>query len=531
MFLLPTVFRRTVWRASFILTGFVVVLITAGLWLYQLERNTLLEQELQQEQTRLMQVASEMEFIFLHAWQNGQYLAKLLDYHIRQTNGQIEETQKVALQHFLASHPAFYRMSVLSAQGDIQLDILNHAAPRHAHYAAFKTNHTDYALMHSKQTRQERVVDLGMNEKTQERMLGLIYPIFLDEQGKVPGMLVILTSIHALLPGGLVSGDLAQRHMTILNDRLSALVGEIPDRAVLQVLQNRPADKERQLASEVDKLQALQNDVALHRYQLAPIHLPAFDRDWILVKKYQAESLNQPLRILSWLFGACALLLLVGFFMLTYYFILRRLEYAAKVGLPGGDLNYSSEMGIADENATKQVLVEANQVLHRLAHVDALTGLSNRRAFDFSLAREWQKASKYHEPVSLIMIDVDCFKAFNDCYGHKAGDECLQRIAQALRGEVRRMSDVVARYGGEEFALILPNTPLHDATKIARNLRQRVVDLQISHKGSNVIDVVTISCGVACIWPYHGYSVDDLLHLADQALYKAKHLGRNRVEG
>jgi diguanylate cyclase (GGDEF)-like protein len=525
MFLLPFLFRRTVWRASFVLTGFLIALITAGLWLYQLERNTLLEQELQQEQIRLMQVAAEMEFIFLQAWQNGQYVAKLLDHHIRQTNGQIEKIQQVALQHFLASHPAFYRISVLTTQGDMQWDMLNQAAARHPHYAAFKTHKAYYSLM-QEQARQEKVVDLGMNDLTKERMLGLVYPIFLDEQNKVPGALIILTSIHALLPGSFTNDDGVQRRMTILNDRLSALIGDMPDQAVLQLLQNRPASKEVSRAMDTH---VLQDNVALHRYQLAPIHLPAFARDWILVKKYHVHSFNQPFRMLSWLFGACALLL-VGFFMLTYYFVLRRLEYTAKIGLPG-EISYSSDINMADENATKQVLVKANQALHRLAHVDALTGLSNRRAFDFSLAREWQKASKYHEPVSLIMIDVDCFKAFNDRYGHKAGDECLQQIAQALRKEVRRMSDVVARYGGEEFALILPNTPLHDATKIAHNLRQRVFDLQISHQDSHVIDVVTISCGVACIWPYHGYSVDDLLHLADQALYKAKHLGRNRVEG
>jgi diguanylate cyclase (GGDEF)-like protein len=211
--------------------------------------------------------------------------------------------------------------------------------------------------------------------------------------------------------------------------------------------------------------------------------------------------------------------------------MLKRIAYAEKVMLSEEELIYNAVVNSTDKNATKQVLVEANQVLHRLAHIDGLTGLSNRRAFDFVLAQEWQKASKFQQPIALIMIDVDCFKAFNDCYGHRAGDECLQKVAQVLRLEVRRMSDIVARYGGEEFALILPNTSLHDAIKIARNLRQSVADLRISHKNSTVADMVTISCGVACIWPSHGYSVDDLLHLADQALYKAKHSGRNTVEG
>lgn len=531
MIRVPKGFRRTFWRAGLVLMVIITLLIALGLWLHQLERHTLIERELQQEQTRLIQLASEIEFIFLHAWQNGQYLAKLLDHHIQQSNGQLQESNKQGLQTFLISHHNFYRISVFTTQGEVKLDLLNPLVARQKYYASFKLNNLYYSLIRNHQVSQDKVIDLGMNEWTKERMLGLIYPIVLDEQEAVPGVLIILTSVQSLLPASLVAGDLRQGHTTILNDQTSALIGEIPDQALFDVLQKHVANKEERIPCKEDKLPPLHTALAHCHYQIAPIHLPVFERNWLLIKKYPSTSDKVTLRGLSWLLGACIVLLLFGFFALTYYFIVRKLERVAKPSVLSGSAIYDPELEVTDEKATKKVLVEANQVLHRLAHIDALTGLSNRRAFDFSLAREWEKAGEYHEPMSLIMIDVDYFKAFNDYYGHQAGDECLQSVAQVFRLEVRRMSDVVARYGGEEFALILPNTPLHDAMKIAHNLRQRVFDLQIPHKGSTTLGVITISCGVACIWPYHGYSVDDLLHLADQALYKAKHAGRNTVEG
>ena len=175
-------------------------------------------------------------------------------------------------------------------------------------------------------------------------------------------------------------------------------------------------------------------------------------------------------------------------------------------------------------------LAEANRALQQLSVVDSLTGIANRRRFDEVLENEWRRAIRSGVSVSLIFIDVDFFKAFNDSYGHQAGDECLRQVAQALNGIINRAGDMVARYGGEEFAVILQNTSAEGATTVAERLRAHIEDLQIPHAKSNVSDVVTISLGLATIAPEHALSQTVLIEEADQALYRAKEKGRNRIE-
>jgi len=174
-------------------------------------------------------------------------------------------------------------------------------------------------------------------------------------------------------------------------------------------------------------------------------------------------------------------------------------------------------------------LATANEELRRLSNQDGLTGIANRRLFDEFLDRMWRQAVRNAEPISLVMVDIDNFKLYNDRYGHQAGDECLRRVAAALQEQVGRAADFVARYGGEEFAVILAFTDLPGAMNVAERLRVAVEGLHIEQQSDK--SVVTISLGVAMATPRPGSDPQELVLAADQALYRAKEKGRNRVEG
>lgn len=197
---------------------------------------------------------------------------------------------------------------------------------------------------------------------------------------------------------------------------------------------------------------------------------------------------------------------------------------------------------------THLALKRQSDELRRLTATDALTGIANRRAFDDGLQLEWRRALRSHAPLSLLMVDVDYFKRFNDTYGHPAGDACLRAVARVLAGTARRAGDLVARYGGEEFALFLPATNASDAFRLGESLCQSVAALAIPHAASAVAAHVTVSVWVATlVLPCDGveppraacHDCDQsarclaapqaLLALADEALYAAKAAGRARV--
>jgi diguanylate cyclase (GGDEF)-like protein len=161
------------------------------------------------------------------------------------------------------------------------------------------------------------------------------------------------------------------------------------------------------------------------------------------------------------------------------------------------------------------------------AKVDPLTQIANRRTFREYLNREWQRLSQEQAPISLILCDVDCFKAYNDRYGHPAGDTCLKRIAFALQDSINPSSDLVARYGGEEFAVILPNTNLNGALRVAERIQQAIQRLQITHPDSSVNPFISLSLGIAGTIPTPPQTIEQLIHTTDQALYAAKKRGRN----
>jgi len=169
----------------------------------------------------------------------------------------------------------------------------------------------------------------------------------------------------------------------------------------------------------------------------------------------------------------------------------------------------------------------AQIALEQLATRDGLTGLANRRCFDDTLHAEWARALRQHQPLSLLMVDVDNFKAYNDANGHLGGDECLKRIATAVSSEMRA-NDLVARYGGEEFAVILPNQSLKGAASVAERIRTRVEQLQVPNRLAPS-QRVTVSIGAATAIASPENSASDLVAIADEALYRAKHMGRNRI--
>lgn len=191
---------------------------------------------------------------------------------------------------------------------------------------------------------------------------------------------------------------------------------------------------------------------------------------------------------------------------------------------------------IRDITARKQTelaLQDANQKLELLANLDGLTQVANRRCFNNRLKSEWQRLAQEKQPLALILFDIDCFKLYNDYYGHLAGDDCLLKIAQAVYQFIRhqdknRPLDLVARYGGEEFVILLPNTDLAGAIKVTSRIQEVIHNLEIPHTESNVRDIVTVSLGVASVIPTLEVKPDKLIADADKALYNAKQKGRDR---
>jgi len=185
---------------------------------------------------------------------------------------------------------------------------------------------------------------------------------------------------------------------------------------------------------------------------------------------------------------------------------------------------------ITARKRAEDALRKANRQLKRLSRSDGLTGIANRRYFDEYLVRELRSAARDGHPFAVVMIDVDHFKAYNDRYGHQAGDECLKQIAAAMQAHLNRPSDLLARYGGEEFVAVLPDTLPEGALHIAEGLRMAVVDLHIAHAESGISRYVTVSVGVGVTTACGGHTAESIVAAADEALYEAKEEGRNRTQ-
>ncbi|MGM3306620.1 diguanylate cyclase domain-containing protein [Anabaena sp. WFMT] len=202
-------------------------------------------------------------------------------------------------------------------------------------------------------------------------------------------------------------------------------------------------------------------------------------------------------------------------------------------------LDYNSELvelvnavalelsGFIARKKTEEALKQANKELLRLANLDGLTQIANRRCFDDSLSHEWLRLKREKLPLALLLGDIDYFKYYNDYYGHQAGDECLRQVAQAMVQSCNRPADLVARYGGEEFVILLPNTDLEGAIYITKKIQQEIARIAIPHQCSLASELVTLSIGIVSIIPTDETAQEDMIAAADQALYRAKALGRN----
>ncbi len=174
-------------------------------------------------------------------------------------------------------------------------------------------------------------------------------------------------------------------------------------------------------------------------------------------------------------------------------------------------------------------LKKKNQILEKLSVIDSLTDIANRRKFDEVLEKSWRRARRNQLDISLIMLDIDNFKAYNDNYGHQQGDMALRLVASAIRDIPQRADDLVARYGGEEFAIILSDTNADGALAVANLFKQKIENLKIKHEYSDIKDILTVSMGI-CTFTQSAYgSMSDLICLADQALYQAKKHGGNSI--
>jgi diguanylate cyclase (GGDEF)-like protein len=184
-------------------------------------------------------------------------------------------------------------------------------------------------------------------------------------------------------------------------------------------------------------------------------------------------------------------------------------------------------MAILLEESNRK-LQQANEMLKSLATIDELTGVANRRYFNIHYQKEWKRALRARGPLTILMVDIDLFKSFNDIYGHQAGDECLRKIAEALKYVLKRPGDFIARYGGEEFVVLLTDTDQNGAVEVAKMMQHSVFKLAIPHSGTRVSDRITFSAGIGTFIPDQDSDPLYLINAADRALYRAKAEGRNR---
>ena len=182
---------------------------------------------------------------------------------------------------------------------------------------------------------------------------------------------------------------------------------------------------------------------------------------------------------------------------------------------------------LKEQDIIKRKLIK--DTLKEEPYLDELTGIANRRSYDKAIKNEWNRMKRMKTPISVILLDIDYFKPYNDTYGHLEGDDSLRFVAKTLKTSILRAGDLLARYDGEEFVIILPGSDKSGATKLAEKLRKKIESFRIEHSGSAISEYITISLGVASMIPGESGGPDALVTAADRALYRAKAEGRNRV--
>lgn len=222
--------------------------------------------------------------------------------------------------------------------------------------------------------------------------------------------------------------------------------------------------------------------------------------------------------------------LLISYIMLLYLSGIRISREQVEDSLDKSlSLQFENELLVASLNETNKQLTNVNQELNRLSSVDSLTGIPNRRYYEEQLVKEWRRAFREGTCLSLIVVDIDSFKDFNDNLGHSAGDKCLYEVAQLMQNNLNRPADFIARYGGEEFVILLPRTSARGALTLANHLRDSLHKAALPHPFSNIATYITASFGVSSIIPADDVATEALFRNADRALYDAKSQGRDRV--
>jgi diguanylate cyclase (GGDEF)-like protein len=243
-----------------------------------------------------------------------------------------------------------------------------------------------------------------------------------------------------------------------------------------------------------------------------------------------SQTLNPPIGLVRFVRSGSPMLLALAVLVVSLLLLRKNFDLGV-AGIIVAVLGYGlrSILSQVHQSETEAALRDDRTRLAEMALRDSLTGVPNRRAFEETLEREWRLALRTQRTISLLLVDIDLFKQYNDRYGHLAGDDCLRQVADVLQQALRRPADLLARYGGEEFVLILPSTPGSGARDVAARLCKRLSQLGVRHDDSPTHNL-TISVGVASIVPSDDIMPDALISAADQALYTAKRKGRNRVE-
>lgn len=311
-------------------------------------------------------------------------------------------------------------------------------------------------------------------------------------------------------------------------------------RAVDRLRSHQEAGGERSAESE-DTVRALREDYQADLAEVTDI----LSMDATAQASTLSTSISNDARRVTLVATAGALATLVLVAMVVFLFhrhivhpilaATRGLEKAEQdespVRLPRARIREMDAIGLTVERfaALLTQLKERNEELRRLSTQDGLTCIPNRRHFDAILAREIRRAARHQRPLSLILLDIDHFKLFNETYGHQAGDDCLRRVSRTLAEVVQRPGEMVARYGGEEFAAILPEVGPDEAMAVAGRMADRLADLDIAHSSSPIAQRITLSMGVATATPHVDFDPAELIAAADTALYRAKQKGRNAI--
>lgn len=279
-----------------------------------------------------------------------------------------------------------------------------------------------------------------------------------------------------------------------------------------------PNNEIKQLVSYMNKMIVEYNHVANFMYSLSRGELNYISSKGKMVILHSSKALQSNLRHLTWKTQQIA-----------------NGDFNQKVDFMGDFSKAFNKMTSQLKDAfeklgeANQKLHQANEMLHQISRTDGLTNIANRRHFDELFKTEWRCAARLSKPISVILIDIDFFKNYNDTYGHQMGDECLKRVANALKIAIKRPCDVLARYGGEEFIAFLPDTDGNGAAKVAESMQSSVAALGIAHKNSQAGNTVTVSFGISSMVPEINGSHELLIARADGALYQAKQEGRNRI--